>query len=320
MRQESPGFERIPASPNAASSEGLMAGLQPCGDSRWAGPPHGPRPVGGLRPVTASPRSDDRGFALLIVLWSMVLLALLGTRIAASGRVEMQVATNLRNAATAEAAADAAVHEAVFHLLGAGWQRWLLEGRHHAALPEASVDYRVEDLAGRINVNTAWPELLAALLDKLGVLPDQAASLAAAIVDWRSPDQKARPRGAKAADYVAAGRSYGPPGAAFRDPRDLGDVLGMTPALLGLLLPHVSVWGEGDLDPAHAGPVARAAMAAVGIRASSSQGAGPESLTVAITAEAAGPAASRFTRFAIVQIALVPEDKPWRILVWATEA
>jgi len=181
------------------------------------------------------------------------------------------------------------------------------------------VDCRVEDLAGRINVNTAWPKLLVALLDGLGVLPDQAASLAAAIVDWRSPSQKAQPYGTNAAEYSAAGRSYGPPGAAFRDPRDLGDVLGMTPSLLTRVLPHVSVWGEGDLDPAHAGPVARAAMAAVGIRASSSQGAQPESLTVVITAEATGPATSRFVRFAVVQIALVPDDQPWRVLVWATE-
>jgi len=267
---------------------------------------------------TAAPGSGDRGFALLIVLWTMTLLALLGTRIAAAGHVEVQLATNLRNAAVAEAAADAAVHEAVFHLMGTGRQRWLLEGRHHAALPEAGVDYRVEDLAGRINVNTAWPELLTALLEGLGMPSNQAISLAVAIVDWRSPDQKATSHGAKAAEYVAAGRTYGPPGAAFRDPRDLGDVLGMTPALLTLLLPHVSVWGEGDLDPAHAGPVVRSAMAAAGIRASSNQGAGPESLTVAITAEATGPAGSRFVRFAIVQIALVPENKPWRILAWAT--
>ena len=137
---------------------------------------------------------------------------------------------------------------------------------------------------------------------------------------WRSPSRKAQPHDAKAAAYSVAGRTYGPPGAAFRDPRDLGDVLGMTSSLLVRLLPHVSVWGEGDLDPAHAGPVARAAMAVVGIRASSGQSAQPESLTVAITAEATGPAASRFVRFAVVQIALVSDDKPWRVLVWATEA
>lgn len=267
--------------------------------------------------TTAIPRPGDRGFALLIVLWAMVLLALLGTRIAASGRVEMQLVTNLRNSAVAEAAADAAVYEAMFHLMGAERQQWELEGQHHIALPHASVSFRVEDLAGRINVNTAWPELLAALLAGLGVPAGQAVSLAAAIVDWRSPGQQASAHGARAPEYAAAGRAYGPPGAAFHDPSELGDVLGMTPALLALLLPHVSVWGESDPDPAHADPVVRSALAAVGIRALSQRNAKPESLTVAITAKATGPDASSFVRFAVVQIALIPDPGSWNILAWA---
>jgi hypothetical protein len=36
----------------------------------------------------------DRGFALLFVLWTMVLLSLIGTRIASSGRAVAQLATS----------------------------------------------------------------------------------------------------------------------------------------------------------------------------------------------------------------------------------
>jgi len=273
-----------------------------------------PRPAPAAR--LAGRRPADRGFALLIVLWAVVLLALLATRIAASGRSEMQLAANLRNAAVAEAAADAAVYETAYYLSEVGRQRWGLEGAHHIALPQASVDFRVEDLAGRINVNTAWPELLAALLAGLGAPPGQAASLAAAIVDWRSPGAGASPHGAKAAEYAAAGRAYAPPGAAFRESNELGSVLGMTPALLALMLPHVTVWGESDPDPACAGPVVRSALAAVGIRASGRR-AEPEWLTVAVTAEAAGPEGARFVRSAVVQVALAAGGEPWRILAWA---
>jgi len=260
----------------------------------------------------------DRGFALLIVLWTIVLLALLATRIAASGRSEMQLAANLRNGAIAEAAADAAVYETAYYLSEIGRQRWRLEGPHHIALPQATVEFRIEDLAGRINVNTAWPELLAALLGGLDVPQGQAASLAAAIVDWRSPDQRALPHGAKAAEYVAAGRAYAPPGIAFREPNELGDVLGMTPALLALVLPHVAVWGESDPDPACADPVVRSALAAVGVRALDRR-AEPEWLTVAVTAKAEGPGGSRFVRLAVVQIALAAGEEPWKILAWAAE-
>lgn len=69
----------------------------------------------------------DRGFALLIVLWAVVLLALLATRLMAAGRTELQLSANLRGAAEAEAAADGAVQEAMFHLLNPS-DAWRADG------------------------------------------------------------------------------------------------------------------------------------------------------------------------------------------------
>jgi len=70
----------------------------------------------------------QRGFALLIVLWSMALLALIGTRITAAGHVEAQLATNLRANAIAEAAADGAVFEALFHFMDGSAGHWPAAG------------------------------------------------------------------------------------------------------------------------------------------------------------------------------------------------
>ena len=64
--------------------------------------------------------SRDRGFALLIVLWTVALLALLATWITAAGRTEAQLAGNLRDAATADLVADGTAHEAVFYLPATG--------------------------------------------------------------------------------------------------------------------------------------------------------------------------------------------------------
>jgi general secretion pathway protein K len=267
--------------------------------------------------VTRRTTSGERGFALLIVLWTMVLLALVATRVAASGRTEAQVTANLRGAAVAGMAADAAVHEAIFHLLARGAGRWAPAGHWRVAFQGTKVAVEVEDLAGRVNVNAAPPDLLSALLDVLGVAPDQAASLAAAILDWRTPGQRPRPHGAKAPEYREAGRGYAPPGAPFRDVGELGEVLGMTPALLARLRPHVTVWGGGDLDPAFADPVVRAALEALG-RGGAARG-GTDEMLVAITAEATGPGGSRFARHAIVEIAPDPRGKPWRILAWTSE-
>ena len=260
----------------------------------------------------------DHGFALLIVLWTMVLLALLVTRITASGRTEAQVAANLRDSAVAEAAADAAANVTLFHLLAFGSQRWAPAGHHRLLVAGADVDVTVENLAGRVNLNTASPALLGALLDVLGVQPYQAASLAAAILDWHMPSQRPHPGGAKAPQYWAAGRDYGPPGAPFRSIDELGDVLGMTPELLQRLRPHVTAWGEGNPDPEFADPVVLTALRELGKGAVLPGGTGSDILVVAITAAASGPSGSRFVRQAIVEIAPVPHGKPWRILAWAS--
>jgi hypothetical protein len=62
----------------------------------------------------------ERGFVLLLVLWSM---ALLGAHVTATGRSELALAANLQAAATAEALADGALHEAIWHLLADPPQR-----------------------------------------------------------------------------------------------------------------------------------------------------------------------------------------------------
>ena len=64
-------------------------------------------------------RGDDRqrGFALLIVLWTLALLALLGTQLLATSRQHVQLAHNLLDAAALEAAANGAVQQAIFGVL-----------------------------------------------------------------------------------------------------------------------------------------------------------------------------------------------------------
>jgi general secretion pathway protein K len=68
-----------------------------------------------LRTSLAEPRRS-RGFALLLVLWVLVLIAFLVAQVTAAGRTELRIAGNLYANAAAEAALEGAVNEAVFHL------------------------------------------------------------------------------------------------------------------------------------------------------------------------------------------------------------
>ena len=207
----------------------------------------------------------DRGFALLIVLWWTVLLAMLGTQLASSGRLDAQRAGNLRAAAAAEAAADGVLYEAVFHALDGSAAGWAADGAAHAVAVAggvARVEIRSE--AAKIGLNQASPALLAALLNRLGTERRQAAALADAILDWRTATARPRKLGAKAPEYRAAGLGYAPPNSDFESVDELALVHGMTPELVARLAPYVSVYQTGDPDLALADAIVRLASADAG--------------------------------------------------------
>jgi general secretion pathway protein K len=251
----------------------------------------------------AAPRRE-RGFALLIVLWTMVLLALLVAEITSAGRSEAELAANLRGSAIAEAAADGAVAIATFHYLDTSALHWPADGLpHRLRIGDAEVTVAIADEDGRVNPNTAPLGLLAALLRRTGVDPSTAANLAAAMIDWRSPPGPApSPLGAKVLSYRTAGMAWGPPGGPFRSAGEIAFVLGMTPTLAVRLQPHISVFTAGDVDPTLADPVVRAALAdANGGIVPPSLGSGG-SRTLQIMARAVADDGSRFTRTSVVRV------------------
>ena len=266
------------------------------------------------------PRHHRRegGFALLLVLWSLALLALIGTHVTATGRAEAQLAANLRGAAAAEAAADGAVQLAIFRLLAPAERRWAADGLlREVALPGgATALLRIESEQGKVNPNLAGAPLLSALMQQLGAVPRAANGLAAAILDWRTPGLRPRPNGAKEPQYRAAGRDYAPPGRPFESLDELGLVLGMTPALLARLTPFLSVWQGGEPDPRLAAPAVLQAMRAAG-GAEEELAADPDAApAVGITATVVLPGGVRFTRWAVVRLGPGGRNRPWQVLAW----
>lgn len=253
----------------------------------------------------------QRGFALLIVLWLLVPLSVLFLMLSGTARSDSQLAFNLRDAAKLDAAADAGIATAIFALLDprAG------TGPLRLTLPGASVAVRVTGLSGLVNPNIAPPDLLRALLERLGAAPVRADRLASAIVDWRTPGQRARPNGAKAPDYRAAGLDYGPPGAPFESLDELRLVLGMTPATLAALLPSLTLYADRAPEPALAPPLIQAALADLGVSARGTAGRGD---VFQISAEAAGPGGARVVRRATIKLGPSRGGRGWRVLSWET--
>ena len=262
----------------------------------------------------------QRGFALLIVLWSMALLALIGTRITAAGHGDAQLATNLRANAVAEAAADGAVFEAVFHFMDHSAGHWAADGlAHRVAMPQAQVGVTLVDDSGKISLNNAPPPLLRGLLRALGVDRQLAAVLTDQIVDWRSRSPIPHSLGAKWPQYKAAGRDWGPPGRPFRTFDELGMVLSMTPQILDRLRPYLSPYTYSTPKPDAAQPVIRAALADAAAEGAASLGFDVEP-TLTITATAISAGGGRFTRRAVIRlngaVAANPNLPQFFVLKW----
>ncbi len=251
----------------------------------------------------------QQGFALVVVLWTVALLALLVSTLLADARTEAKLTLNRRGEAIAVAAADAAISATILDLLRPGQPTSAI---HRVGAVTVSVG--LENLSGRLNPNIASTQMLRALLLQLGVSQQAADGLAAAIVDWRTPGLKASPHGAKAPAYRAAGLPYGPPGRPFEHLGELAAVLGMTPALLAELMPHLTLWSITDPDPTTADAVVLDALRTAGVPPVTSGQ--DETQIIAISATATLPDAPLVLRRAVVRFGYSPDGRGWRVLAW----
>ena len=265
-------------------------------------------------------RRGSGGFALLIVLWTLVLIAFIVAHLTASGRTEIQIARNLVANAVADAAANGAISAAIFNQSDPNPdQRWPLDGQaRELTIGNTRVIVQLEDEADRINPSNASPALLEALLRSTGSDPESARRLALAIGQWVGSAPAVGKQNAMAA-YRAAGLDYGPPGEPLETLDELGRVLGMTPAVLAAIRPHLTLFGPPQPNPASADPVVAAALA--GIAQVAAVPVPPnqpqlEMTTVRITATALGPQNARVSKTAVVRIgAMLPGG--YAVLAWA---
>jgi general secretion pathway protein K len=184
------------------------------------------------------------GFALIVVLWFLVLISTIGIYMMANARSETALARNTLAAARAEALADGAVAQAAAsQLLSDPTLKWRMDGTpYHLDMPGGDATLRMIDESLKINPNLASDVLMSGLFQALGLDRQHSDSLGAAIADWVQSGDTPRPLGAKKDQYAAAGRNYGPPGQPVESLDDLQLVLGMTPQLLAAALPYLTIY------------------------------------------------------------------------------
>lgn len=199
--------------------------------------------------------SVQRGIALVVVLWILVLLSITVGIYAILARTESLQARFLFDETAARYAAEAGIHRAVFEMRSGDWEtRWVPDGRpYQMSIGDAVVDIRITDESGKINLNAADVELLTDFFISRGVDELEALHLADAIHDWRDPDDMPRLYGAEIDEYLAAGYPYGPANEDFRTVDELQQVIGMSWELYQAVEPLLTVHsGQGRINPAFA--------------------------------------------------------------------
>lgn len=208
----------------------------------------------------AVPMGRQRGLALLLVLWLLVLLIAVVGVFAFGARVEAMQGTTLRDGSRGGQLARAGLEYALLRVADPDpATRWAADGREHAwSFEGAPLRVRIMDESGKIDLNHADPQVLAALLQALGEEPGRAQALAAALVDWRDADELTQPSGgAEDPEYALAGMLWGAKDAPFETVGEIVQVLGWTSQLHARVAPHLTLYsGRVRPDPAFAaGPV-----------------------------------------------------------------
>ena len=205
--------------------------------------------MAGTAEQTSVPRKQ-RGIALVMVLWVLILLGLVAASFLRETRLSTGIARNASENAKAEALAEAGVYRAMLGLADGDVTAWRVDGTpYRFALGDGTVVVRVQDEGGKVDLNRAPPPLLQGLLQAAGVEANAARTLLDAIVDFRDPDRDRLPGGAEDPEYAAAGRDGGAKDAPFDAKEELLQVLGIDSVLYAAIAPYVTVHSQrGRID------------------------------------------------------------------------
>jgi general secretion pathway protein K len=221
------------------------------------------RPAGAHEEGHRDPRS---GLILVAVLWTIAFLSALAIATSVTFRGFAGVVAVDRDRVAAEGLLGAGLEFAAVFATRLG-DRPLAATQTDIALLTGSVHVRLSDEAGRIDVNKAPVEILAALLQWAGAGGD-AVAIAQSIEAWRARDRADQAGAARAQTPVPAPANVAPAPAggqsnpaeaarsfqSFTDIRQLAQIAGMTRDYLAAIEPLTTVFGSDKVNVLTAPP------------------------------------------------------------------
>lgn len=184
---------------------------------------------------------NQRGVALLVVLWIFIFLLVVAFDFTASVREEATAAHRYSDETQGYYIALAGFERGVYEFLQQSAGREVIETQkradifdgswHEETLGGGTFRVRWVDEGGKININRADQETLRRVFTNLGLEEPSKAILVDSIMDWRDPDDLHRTSGAENEYYRSLNPSYTAKNGPFDTVEDLLWVRGMTPEL-----------------------------------------------------------------------------------------
>jgi general secretion pathway protein K len=205
----------------------------------------------------------QKGIALVLVLWVLLLLTIITGSFAMTARMDRLEAHTLLSGTQARLSAESAINLAVLALRDPEDEsRMLADGRvYQQNIDGILIEVSAIDERGKVDINATDELTMVNMLTGHGLELSDAELLAAAVMDWRDEDELERVNGAEEDAYMAAGLQIGPANRPFMMTEELLQVIGMPYELYRKLEPGITVFSRaGQPDPAFAPVEALMAM------------------------------------------------------------
>ena len=196
---------------------------------------------------------NERGFALLMVLWALLLISFLTLGVARDTVTNIELTRSGIESARAEALADGGVHYAVARLMSSDLESNPTRFFHRNSFDAGALQIMVEDEDGKIDLNHGSDDLLRRLFETAGANADVALELVDQILAVRFADRVSQIR----PDQIHSTREFGemPGTVPFESILELRQISGFDQTLFAQIESSITVSsGSNGVDVRVAGP------------------------------------------------------------------
>jgi general secretion pathway protein K len=210
-----------------------------------------------MRLRSLKPVRRQKGIALVIVLWILLLVTISTGAYTLMARMDQLEAHTILSGTRARMAAEAGLNLTVLSLRDPDEiSRLIPDGRPYTfQFQDVEVEIKVIDERGKLNINAADETTLTQLFTANGLEGDEALYLAAAILDWVDADEIERPNGAEIDSYSALGLPLGPGNRKFVMIEEVLQVVGMSFDLFVKIEPGLTVYSKSRAPNAAYAPL-----------------------------------------------------------------